>query len=277
MVRRVPEKAVDARPRTAHDAALMKRFDFRNKTVLITGASMGIGEAFARELAGRGATVILVARSEAKLETLRRELGRAQVIVADLALPGAPQRLFDAVKERGLVVDVLINNAGFGVHGAFTEVALATQREQIDLDVGALVELTHLFLPTIEERRGGVIQVGSLAGFQPVPYMAVYGASKAFVLSFSAALWAEYRPRGVRILALCPGATETAFFDRAGEVPGSSNRATPREVVLAALEAFDAGRAVVVEGRTNKVAAFLNRLLSREFTATMVARMNGKP
>lgn len=254
----------------------MKRFDYVGKTVLVTGASMGIGEAFAREVRKRGAKVILVARSEAKLEALAAELGEAQVIAADLALPGAPLRLFEAVVARGLSVDVLVNNAGFGVHGAFTAVDRALHREQIDLNIGALVELTHLFLPMIEARRGGVIHVGSLAGFQPVPYMAVYAASKAFVRSFSAALWAEYRPRGVRILALCPGATETPFFDRAGDVPGSGNRATPRDVVLAGLEAFDAGRAVVVEGKTNKVAAFVNRFLSHELAASMVARLNPK-
>ncbi len=168
----------------------MKAFDFAGRTVLITGASMGIGAVFAREVSRRGATVILVARSEKKLEALAAELGHAHVIAADLAAPGAAERLLAAVNERGLEVDVLVNNAGFGIHERFTDIPLATHREAVQLNVAVLVELTHLFLPMIERRRGGVIQIASVAGFQPVPYMAVYGATKAFVLSFGEALWA---------------------------------------------------------------------------------------
>ncbi|WP_437756280.1 SDR family NAD(P)-dependent oxidoreductase [Sorangium sp. So ce1389] len=254
----------------------MKAFDFTGKTVLVTGASMGIGEAFARELSRRGATLVLVARGEAKLTALAAELGNAHVIAADLAAPGAAQRLFDAVAARGLEVDVLVNNAGFGVYGAFGDISLATQREQIDLNVGALVELTHLFLPVLERRQGGVIQVASTAAFPPIPYFAVYAATKAFVLSFSEALWAEYRPRGVRVLALCPGATETPFFQRSGEIPGTSWKARPEDVARLGLAAFVAGRASVVHGPANNVATFLTRLLPREFTAKMMARF-GKP
>ncbi|WP_437954373.1 SDR family oxidoreductase [Sorangium sp. So ce119] len=254
----------------------MTPFDFKGKTALVTGASMGIGEAFARELSRRGATLILVARSEARLAALASELGEAHVIAADLAAPGAAQRLLDAVAARGLEVDVLVNNAGFGVYGAFDELSLATQREQIDLNVGALVELTHVFMPMIERRKGGVIQVASMAAFQPIPYFAVYAATKAFVVSFSAALWGEYRPRGVRVLALCPGATETPFFQRSGDVPGASRRARPEDVVSAGLAAFVAGRATVAHGAANKAAAFLSRFLGREFAAKAMAHF-GKP
>ncbi|XXX74478.1 SDR family oxidoreductase [Sorangium sp. So ce134] len=251
----------------------MKAFDFSGKTVLITGASMGIGEAFARELSRRGATLVLVARSESKLAALASELGRAHVVAADLAAPGAAQRVFHAVAEEGLDVDVLVNNAGFGVFGAFDGLPLATQREQIDLNVGALVELTHLFMPTIERRQGGVIQVASMAAFVPAPYFAVYAATKAFVLSFSEALWAEYRPRGVRVLALCPGATETPFFQRSGDVPGASKRARPEDVVRVGLSAFAAGRASVVHGAANNLGAFFTRFFSRELTVKMMARL----
>ncbi|WP_437730205.1 SDR family NAD(P)-dependent oxidoreductase [Sorangium sp. So ce1335] len=254
----------------------MSTFDFTGKTVLVTGASMGIGEAFARELSRRGATLILTARSEAKLAALASELGKAHVIAADLAAPGAAQRLFDAVAAEGLAVDVLINNAGFGVHGAFGDLSLATQREQVQLNVGALVELTHLFMPMIERRRGGVIQVASTGAFVPIPYFAVYAATKAFVLSFSEALWAEYRPRGVRVLALCPGATETAFFQRSGDVPMADRRARPEDVVRVGLAAFAAGRASVVHGAVNGIMAFVPRLLGREFGVKLMARF-GKP
>ncbi|AKT38477.1 SDR family NAD(P)-dependent oxidoreductase [Chondromyces crocatus] len=251
----------------------MNTFDFAGKTVLLTGASMGIGEAFARELSRRGATLILVARSEAKLEALATELGNAHVIPQDLTTAGAAKRVFDAVTAKGLDVDVLINNAGFGINAAFDDIPLTTQREQIDLNVGALMELTYLFLPTIERRQGGVIQVASMASFMPCPYMAVYGATKAFVLSFGEALWAEYRPRGVRVLTLCPGATDTPFFERAGAVGGADKRARPEDVVEVGLAAFLAGRATVIQGTANYVASLSPRFLPREFTAKTMARI----
>ncbi|AUX25213.1 short-chain dehydrogenase [Sorangium cellulosum] len=254
----------------------MNAFDFKGKTVLVTGASMGIGEAFARELSRRGATLVLTARSGAKLAALAAELGEAHVFAADLAAPGAAQRLFDAVTAKGLEVDVLVNNAGFGVYGAFGDLSLATQREQVYLNVGALVELTHLFMPMLERRQGGVIQVASMAAFQPIPYFTVYAATKAFVLSFGEALWAEYRPRGVRVLTLCPGATETPFFQRAGEIPFASRRARPEDVVRLGLAAFVAGRATVVHGAANRVTALLSRFLGREFLVKAMARL-GKP
>jgi short-subunit dehydrogenase len=253
----------------------MSHFDFANKTVLVTGASAGIGAAFARELSRRGATLVLVARSGEKLSRLAAEIGRAHVIVADLSSPGAAGRVYEAVVAQGIEIDVLVNNAGFGLHGAFETLPLAAQREEVDLNVGALVELTHVFLPMIERRQGGIIQVASMAGFIAVPYMAVYAATKAFVLSFSAALWAEYRARGVRVLALVPGATETSFFERAGEgaAAGTTRKARPEDVVRVGLAAFVAGRASVVQGKTNRFFAFLSRFMSREFTAKIFAPM----
>jgi short-subunit dehydrogenase len=252
----------------------MRDFDFAGKTVLITGGSMGIGEAFARELARRGAKLVLVARSAGKLARLAEELGNGtEVIAEDLARPGAARRVFDAVTARGLELDVLINNAGFATYGAFSEVGLDAQREEVDLNVGALVELTHLFLPVIERRGGGVIQLASTAAFQPVPFMAVYAATKAFVLSFSEALWAEYRPRGVRVLALCPGATETPFFARAGEGAAFGRKATPEDVVRVGLAAFRKNRSYVVHGAANFFTTFLARLFSRQFVVKVSARM----
>ena len=252
----------------------MKPFDFRGKTVLVTGASMGIGEGFARELSKRGATLVLVARSEAKLQALAKELGNAHVLAAALSAAGAALQLFERASELGLNVDVLINNAGFGVHGGFDRIPSTEQVGMVELNVRALVELTFAFLPGIERRQGGVIQVASIAGFQPIPYMAVYGATKAFVLSFGEALWAEYRARGVRVLTLSPGATDTPFFERSGEgASAGAKKARPEAVVRTGLAAFVAGRASVVHGTGNWLMTVLARLFTREFTAKVTARI----
>lgn len=251
----------------------MNDFDFAGKTVLVTGGSMGIGEVFARELHRRGSKLVLVARSADRLAALARELSGTEVVVEDLGQPGAAQRVFEAVTAKKLEVDVLINNAGFGVFGPFAEVPAATGRQQVDLNCGALVELTHWFLPMLERRQGGVIQVASTAAFQPVPYMAVYAATKAFVLSFSEALWGEYRSRGVRVLALCPGATESNFFQRSGEAAALGKKASPEAVVNVGLEAFRANRSYVVQGGANWLTSVISRFTTREFTAKLSGRL----
>jgi uncharacterized protein len=247
----------------------MKPYSFQDKTVLVTGASMGIGEIFARTLADRGARLVLVARGEQRLEALSRELPpRDHAVVAlDLTEPDAPTRLVAELAARGLEIDVLINNAGFAAFGPFTEVGGETQLGQIDLNVRALVALSHALLPMIERRQGGILHVASTAGFQPVPYMAVYAATKAFVLSFSEALWAEYRGRGVRIVALCPGATDTPFFARAGEAAAFGQKARPEDVVRLGLAAFDQNRPTAVHGLANALTAALPRLFPRGLTA----------
>lgn len=245
----------------------MERYDFEGKTVLVTGASMGIGEVFARELARRGAKLVLVARNAERLARLSEELGGAEVVACDLARPGAANEVARALADRAVVVDVLVNNAGFAAYGAFVEVDGRTQAEQVALNCGAVVELTHALLPEIARRRGGVINVASTAAFQPVPFMAVYAATKSFVLSFSEALWAEYRPRGVRVLALCPGATDTPFFARAGESAALGKKAPPEDVVRVGLEAFDRGRASIVHGVGNTMTSWLARIFTRELVA----------
>jgi uncharacterized protein len=256
-----------------HRFLCMKTFHFTNKTVLLTGASAGIGAVFARELSKQGATLILVARREEQLKALAATLTNAHVIAADLSTPGASQRVYDEVIARGLSVDVLINNAGFGLHGDFQQMGLKDQREQIDLNIAALVELTHLFMPMIEAKQGGVIQVASMAGFNPVPYMAVYAATKAFVLSFGAALWAEYQPKGVRVLTLVPGATQTEFFARAGEGAAAGvKKARPEDVVNDGITAFTRGRAMVVSGIQNKIFAFFSRFMGHILAAKVFAR-----
>ncbi len=157
-----------------------------------------------------------------------------------------------------------MNNAGFGTFGRFGDLPLEEQSNEIDLNVRALVELTHVFLPQIEQNQGGIIQVASTASFQPVPFMAVYAATKAFVLSFSEALWAEYGPRGVRVLALCPGATDTPFFERSGEEAAVGARASPLDLVRVGLLAFDRNRSHVIHGAKNYLTAQTSRFVPRE-------------
>src|SRR6184192_627813 len=228
---------------------------------LITGASSGIGEAFARKLATQGHDLLLVARSEDKLIALCNELGRsqnirAQYVAIDLSGPDAPARLFAETLERNLEIDLLINNAGFGSMGDFAELDLELELKMIDLNVRSLVELTHRFLTSMRERKqGSIINVASTAGFQGVPFMATYAATKAFVLSFSEALWEENRPHGIRVMALCPGVTETNFFEAARmQRPPARTVQTPEEVVDTALRALKRGKSHVVSGWANFIA-----------------------
>jgi uncharacterized protein len=249
-------------------------FNYASKTTLITGASGGIGEAFARQLAGKGMNLILVARSQDKLAALAADLSnahrvRADVIAADLVQPGAAQGVYDRARALDLRVDLLVNNAGFATHGFFEQLPLARQLEEIALNVSALVELSHAVLPDMLARRdGGIINVASTAAFQPIPYMAIYGASKAFVLSFSEALWAENRGRGVTITALCPGATETGFFDVvAAEEASLGRRASPADVAALGLHALERGQPSAIHGLNNYLLANLSRAVPRSITA----------
>lgn len=249
-------------------------------TTLITGASSGIGEAFARRLAGLGRNVLLVARSEEKLVTLCNELGRtnrirAQYVALDLSKPDSPQRLFDEAEKRGLVVDMLINNAGFGSMGEFTKLDLARELNMVDLNIKALVELTYRFLiPMRARKQGAIINVASTAAFQPVPYMATYAATKAFVLSFSEALWEENRPHGVQVMALCPGVTDTNFFEAArGHKPPARAAQTADEVVETALRGLRSGKGHVVSGWTNLLMVEVERFVPRSLVVRIAGRM----
>ncbi len=254
-------------------------FTYQGKTALITGASSGIGRAFALALAERGMSVILVARSEERLRELAEEVSRryevrAEVIAADLGQEQAALHIQQEVKRRGLTPDLLINNAGFGVNGYFETIPAERDHQQVMVDVTAVVDLTHAFIPSLLERARGaaLINVASTAGFQPLPYMAVYGASKAFVIAFSQALAEEYRTRGLCVLALCPGATETSFFDVAGESAAVGRKRTPEQVVATGLRALEQGRSVAIDGRLNTVSAQLARLAPRR----LVTRIAGK-
>lgn len=251
----------------------MATYDFSGKTVLITGASGGIGAAFARQLAPTAKALVLVARSGDKLQALAQQLGpHVHAVALDLGKKDASAALVRAVTERGLSIDVLVNNAGYGSSGAFASDDIDKLTGSIDLNVTALVELTHAFLPQIIERKGGVLNVASTVSFGPMPYMAIYGATKAFVLSFSEALAVELAPSGARVSALCPGATETGFFERAGEVNTVGAIATPDDVAALGLRAFARGKTAVVHGWQNKLLALFMGLAPRAFVARMAGR-----
>jgi short-subunit dehydrogenase len=248
-------------------------FAYANATALITGASSGIGEAFAHALAQRGMNLILVARSKAKLDQLAERLMREQpiqatVIEADLADAGAAQRLHARVAELGLRVDLLINNAGFSLSGDFLSHDLAQEQQQLAVDIGAVVGLAHVFVKDMVARgRGAVINLGSITSFLPIAHSAVYGAAKSFVLSFSEALAREVAADGVHVLALCPGPVATGFYDRIGVKPPSGMLATADQVVAAALNALDRRRSVVVVGFMIRMLAFGTRFLPRGIRA----------
>lgn len=252
----------------------------QNQWALITGASSGIGQAFALEMASEGSHVVLVARSEAKLKQLAERIERtykvrAEVIVADLSEVNAPQQIYDECKNRGIRVDTLINNAGFATHGWFEQVDGLRQQEEIMLNVLAVTNMTHLFLPAmLQTRNGTVINVSSTAAFQPDPFMAVYGATKSFVLSFTEALYEENRQRGVRFLAICPGATETSFFDVVNAEEASvGKRDTPEHVVEVAMKALESGKPYAVPGASNYWTAQLARVLPRRQILRVVGGM----
>ncbi len=255
--------------------------EWKGKTALVTGASYGIGEAFARRLAADSANVIITARSRDRLDALANELRSRHgvnitVIEADLARPSAPEEIFRATEGSGVQIDLLVNNAGFGAVGDFADLPLARQLEMIQVNVTALVALSHLFLQAMAGRRAGaIIQVASTASFQGVPYSSIYSATKAFILNFSEGLWAECREYGVRVLALCPGATATHFQTVAGtaHLRDPQKMQTPEQVVEAGLKALARNRSVVISGFSNKLMIEAERLVSRNFVTRMAAKL----
>ena len=259
----------------------MTAFDYAGTTSLVTGASSGLGEEFARQLAARGGDLVLVARSADRLEALAEDLrARHRVTVttlpADLSLPAEVSRV--AAQAATTEIDVLVNNAGFGTYGTFADLDAGREHAEIMVNTVAAVDLAHAVLPgMLGRRRGGIITVASAAAFQPSPRQAVYGATKAFALAFSEALWAETRGSGVRILALCPGPVATGYFTALGDQDATTSviyrrMADPADVVKTALRAFDRDTMTVVPGlRTSFLAQSY-----RFFPRTLVARMTGK-
>ena len=244
---------------------------------LITGASSGIGEAFARALANRGHNLVLIARSEDKLIKLCSELGRirsihCQHVAIDLSKSESAAQLFAEIQKRGLEIDLLINNAGFGSMGDFASLDLGRELNMIDLNMRSLVELTHRFLePMRARKRGAIINVASTAGFQPVPYMATYSATKAFVLSFSESLWEENREHGINVLALCPGVTETGFFAAAKiQKPPARTVETAEEVVETALRGLSRAKSSIISGWPNRFMIALERFLPRSLVVRTI-------
>jgi short-subunit dehydrogenase len=257
------------------------------RVALVTGASSGIGEAFARALGARGLQLILTGRDEGRLRSIADEIAatnnvRVERVVLDLAHPDAPDQLKAAVDGFELVPDVLVNNAGFGLIGTFAELPLDAQLDMIRVNVEVLVGLTGVFLPAmLAQCRGGIVNTSSAAGLQPLPHYAMYGASKAFVNSFSQALWAEVRGRGVRVIAVCPGpVSDTRFGDRAGgssldKFPGlAARRQMPREKVVAlALRGLERGDPLIVPGLTNRLMAGVAGLVPRRLQLLATERI----
>jgi short-subunit dehydrogenase len=248
---------------------------------LVTGASSGIGAEFARQLAAEGLDLVLVARRGDRLEALAKEIegatGAASHIIArDLGRPESPEAIFKETQAKGLAVEWLVNNAGFGTNGALVDLPLDREREEIRLNVEALVALCHLYAPGMVARgKGQIVNLGSTGSFVPVPYMATYGATKAFVLSFSEALAEELHGKGVRVMALCPGATRTEFQEVAGvsrHVPEFSYM-TAEAVVREAIAAAKRGKRTFVPGPINKLQAVSARLAPRSVLAGIAGSM----
>jgi short-subunit dehydrogenase len=250
---------------------------------LVTGASSGIGECFARALAARGRNLVLVARSTEKLQSLAAELASGHGILAepwtaDLSEPGAGLRLAGLVGKRNLEIDLLINNAGFGARGEFWKLSLPRQSALMCLQIDAMVELTYgLLPPMIAQRRGGLINVSSMTSFQPIPYATIYSATKAFMTSFSMGLREELKPYGVPVVTVCPGGTRTNFVTEGAQqgrhrFPGG--RQAPEEVVAEALEKLDRGGGLVVPRLVNKASVFWQRLVPRSLVPKLLARMS---
>lgn len=253
---------------------------YRGRWGLVTGASAGLGAEFARSLARRGMNLVLTARRAERLGELAAELSRShgimtQIVVADLAEPDAPLNLW-AAATTGREIDLLVNNAGFGAQGPFAELPLDRQLQMVQLNCAALLELTHLAIEHMKPRRtGAVINLSSVAAFQPVPRLATYAASKAFVLSLSEALHRELRHDGVQVLALCPGRTPTEFQDVAGTGPveGAFGVRDPGYVVEEGLAALERGAPYVVPGAENHLASLLVRVLPRSAVTRVLGRL----
>jgi short-subunit dehydrogenase len=257
----------------------MKNLSF----ALVTGASQGLGAVFARALAARGQNVILVARSRDKLENLARELKRSESVLAealefDLTSPSAGPRLVQQLRDRKLQVNLLVNNAGFGVRGEFRNVTLQRQMEMLSLNNAAVVELTYSLLPSLMEHpQAGIINVSSTAGFQPIPYASLYAATKSFLTSFSLGLQEELRSNRVSVVTLCPGRILADGHPGEGK---NGNRKfgfvyqSPEDVVREALESLANGGGLVIPGFANKLSVFAQRLIPRRAVPALVAKVS---
>ncbi len=256
----------------------------QGKFALVTGASKGLGKAFARALARRQRNLVLVARSKSRLQALADELNQnhgsvVELVMHDLAQPGAGLQLADELAARHLQIDLLVNNAGFGERGEFIKLPLERQLEMIHLQNTAVVELTYRLLPGMmsEVAKRGIINVSSMAGFQPVPYAAVYSASKSFLMTFSMAVREELRSSGVNVVTVCPGRLRPSPEDRENlkeqrKVPGGEQH--HEDVVEAALSKLESGGGLVIPGRKNRLVVRGQRLLAPNAVPKIVAKLS---
>jgi short-subunit dehydrogenase len=253
---------------------------WRDKWALVTGASAGIGVALARELAAGGTHLVLTARRLERLEKLAENLRKthgiqAVTFSADLALPDAPEKIFSFTQQKGFVIDLLINNAGFGQYGELPKVQTERLLEMVQVNCAAVVHLTRLFLPGMKERRrGDILILASTAAFQAVPYISTYAATKAFDLFFAEGLAEEMQPYGIRVCALCPGSTESEFHVVAGQEKFTAkNQETAEKVAHTGLTALAAGRSYVISGVGNYLGAHSQRLVPRRTVTKIAAKM----
>jgi uncharacterized protein len=252
---------------------------WRDKWALVTGASAGIGKALAEELAAGGAHLVLTARRRERLDALAKTLGakhkiKTEAVAADLAEANGPEKIFAFTKEKGITVDLLVNNAGFGHYGEFPEAPLQRLLEMVQVNCSAVVHLTRLYLPEmVEHKQGDVLIVASTAAFQAVPYISTYAATKAFDLLFAEGLAEEMKPHGIRVCALCPGSTESEFHVVAGQEKFQRKSETAEKVARTGLQALAGGKSYVISGLGNYLGAHSQRLVPRRVVARVAASM----
>jgi len=254
--------------------------EWKGKWALVTGASAGIGKALAEELAAGGTHLILTARRRDRLEELAKRLRskfriQAEIFEADLSKPSAPQEIFNFTQEKGIAVELLINNAGFGQFGELTTVDTERLLDMVQVNCSAVLHLTRLFLPPmIAHRQGDVLIVASTASFQAVPYISTYAATKVFDLYLAEGLAEEMKPHGIRVCALCPGTTESEFHEVAGHPSHSKGRQeTAAKVAKTGLRALAAGKSYVISGLGNYLGAHGERLVPRRFVTRIAASL----
>ena len=253
--------------------------EWRGRWALVTGASSGIGAALARELAAAGTHLVLTARRKDRLDELAKELSTkhqvmTQVFTADLADSDAPERIFAFTKEKGIQIDLLINNAGFGQYGEFPSIEKQRLLDMVQVNCHAVVHLTRLYLPEmVARRRGDVLILASTASFQAVPYISTYAATKAFDLQFAEGLAEEMKPYGIRVCALCPGSTESEFHVVSGQEKFQRNAETAEKVAQTGLKALSTGKSYVISGLGNYLGAHGERLVPRRFVTRIAAGM----
>ena len=265
---------------------------YDGKKVLITGASAGIGYALSKELVKRGSEVIVTARRKDRLETLAQEIektgGKAHIFVEDLSMPESGKKLYDQIKSAGLNIDILINNAGYGRFGELTSNGRDDYSKMLQLNVITLTDLCHLYIPDmITQGGGGIINVGSMASLSPIPYASVYASSKAYILMFSEAIRYEYQEKGINVMALLPGGTESEFArvateksevlskryqKRVGTAAGGTMQ-TSLEVAIECLDAFEKNKQYLICGSRNRFLYKLTRIMSRQLVLKMTGRI----